>query len=49
MSEYKCPLCGNEFDQEGVSACRGCPLSGGCNLVRCSNCGYEFAPGVDER
>ena len=36
-----CPLCSNRFDM--TSNCHdGCPLSNGCSLVRCPNCGYEF-------
>ncbi len=39
----KCSLCGLEFSKEdGISACRSCPLSKGCNMVRCPNCGYEI-------
>ena len=38
----KCALCGHEFDEEqSGSSCKGCPLSGACNMVRCPNCGYE--------
>lgn len=40
----KCPLCGNEFDEEKSTAgCAGCGKSG-CGLVRCPNCFYEFPP-----
>jgi rubredoxin len=39
----KCPLCGLEFQQEeGTAACANCPLSKGCNMVRCPNCDYEI-------
>ncbi|UCG75669.1 MAG: ferrous iron transport protein A [Gemmatimonadota bacterium] len=37
-----CPMCGYEFDREDTLCGHGCPLGSLCNLVRCSNCGYEF-------
>lgn len=37
----KCPLCGYQFEEEDVVACKGCPLFKGCNMVRCPNCGFE--------
>lgn len=38
----KCEMCGNVFAREqAASACKGCPLARGCNLVRCPRCGYE--------
>ena len=39
----KCPLCSFEFNDQ--DACKGCGLLGigGCVLIRCPNCGYEFA------
>ena len=41
----KCPLCGLEFSKEdGNAACASCPLSKGCTMIRCPNCGYELAP-----
>lgn len=41
----KCPFCGLGFDRENADAsCEGCPLSKGCKLIRCPNCGYEMAP-----
>ncbi len=40
----KCPLCGYRFEEAETTGCRGCPLRGGCNMVRCPNCGYEFIP-----
>lgn len=48
-SKNKCPLCGFEFQESDETACKTCPMSGSCTLVRCPNCGYEFIPGVDER
>ncbi len=36
-----CPLCSATFDM--VSNCHdGCPMSNGCSLVRCPQCGFEF-------
>ncbi|MFW5898698.1 MAG: hypothetical protein ACOCT7_02455 [Candidatus Saliniplasma sp.] len=49
MTEKKCPLCGNRFEESEATACSGCILGGNCNLVKCTNCGYEFMPGVDDR
>jgi len=38
----KCPLCGLEFEEsEGLAACKSCPVSRTCGLVKCPNCGYE--------
>ncbi len=37
-----CPMCGFEFDRDDTLCGHGCPLGSLCNLVRCSNCGYEF-------
>ncbi len=41
---FKCPLCGHRFKEDGAVGCKGCPLRGGCSMVRCPNCGYEFIP-----
>lgn len=39
----KCLLCGYQFEEnEGSTTCVGCPLSKGCNMVCCPNCGYEI-------
>lgn len=39
----KCGLCGNEFDEtSGKASCPSCPVSRGCNLLKCPNCGYEM-------
>ena len=39
----KCPLCGHEFDRQvAAEACAGCPVAGGCKLIRCPKCGYEM-------
>lgn len=41
----RCGYCGYKFSEtEAVPACRGCPLAGGCRLVRCPRCGYEMPP-----
>ncbi len=41
----KCALCGFEFDErQAHNACAKCPMTKGCKLVRCPNCGYETAP-----
>ena len=37
-----CPMCGYEFDRDDTLCGHGCPLGSLCNLVRCSNCEYEF-------
>jgi len=37
---YECPLCSTDFES---AACRSsCPMSRGCDMVRCPRCGYEF-------
>jgi hypothetical protein len=39
-----CPLCGFNFGREEQSwACQRCPLASGCRLIRCPQCGYEWA------
>jgi len=39
----RCPLCGREFgESEAQVGCRGCPVAGKCNMIRCPNCGYEI-------
>jgi DtxR family Mn-dependent transcriptional regulator/ferrous iron transport protein A len=35
-----CPLCRKTF--EGREACSSCGLFGGCRLICCPHCGYEF-------
>jgi C4-type Zn-finger protein len=37
----KCPLCGAGLTG-AKSACASCPLHGGCNMLCCENCGYQF-------
>lgn len=35
-----CPLCQHKF--EGRTACHGCGMMAGCQLICCPQCGYEF-------
>lgn len=42
MAVYRCPLCGNRFDEKDAEKCQGCLLAKKCNLVMCPNCNYEF-------
>lgn len=37
-----CPLCQHEFDSSGDNCHSGCPISAGCNSIKCPNCQYEF-------
>lgn len=37
---YDCPLCSLAFD--GASCHGSCPMSRGCEMVRCPRCQYEF-------
>jgi hypothetical protein len=37
---HHCPLCSLEFD--GETCPPSCPMAGGCALIRCPKCGYEF-------
>jgi len=41
---FDCPLCGLAFTH-GEQVCGGCPLSGGCDVVRCPRCSYSFPRG----
>lgn len=38
---FDCPLCGMAFTH-GEQVCGSCPLSAGCDIVRCPSCGYSF-------
>ena len=41
----KCSLCGFHYsEQEVQTACSACPVTKGCQLLRCPNCGYETPP-----
>jgi hypothetical protein len=35
-----CALCGFRFDEKQAGCRPSCPMSGGCNLVCCPNCGH---------
>jgi Fe2+ transport system protein FeoA len=37
-----CPLCGFEFDKNGMACHTACPLSRQCSIVCCPNCGYQM-------
>jgi hypothetical protein len=37
-----CTMCGHLFSPDRQSACQGCPLQKGCQLVRCPACGFEM-------
>ena len=39
---HTCPLCGYEFDIEGMSCHTSCPMSKGCHILCCPNCGYQI-------
>ena len=40
-ADTTCPLCIASFAM--VNNCHdGCPMSNGCSLVRCPDCGFEF-------
>jgi hypothetical protein len=40
-----CGMCGHSFTKQEGAACRsGCPVAGGCGMVTCPACGYEFPP-----
>jgi hypothetical protein len=44
---YLCNLCGYRFDEHEMAekGCVTCAASpGGCGLVRCPSCGYEWPP-----
>lgn len=41
MENLKCPLCGAVLTGE-KGACASCPLHSGCNMLCCSNCGYQI-------
>lgn len=38
---FQCGVCGTRFIHGG-RVCGACPLSAGCDLVRCPRCGYQF-------
>jgi hypothetical protein len=38
---FSCSLCGHAFTHGG-RVCGACPVSSGCDLVKCPNCGFQF-------
>jgi hypothetical protein len=38
----RCTLCGYEFDTTSLACHAACPLSTGCAVVCCPNCGYHM-------
>lgn len=36
-----CALCGYMFDAYGMACHTSCPLSAGCHITCCPNCGYQ--------
>lgn len=39
---HTCPLCGYEFDPQAMQCHTSCPLSSGCHILCCPNCGYQI-------
>ena len=37
----KCSLCGYEFDEKSLACHSQCPMSDGCAIICCPNCGYQ--------
>ncbi|MBM4424113.1 MAG: hypothetical protein FJ030_12090 [Chloroflexi bacterium] len=40
-----CSLCGYEYDETNMACHAACPMSNGCAILCCPNCGYQV---VDE-
>ena len=40
-TRFTCGLCGEVFTHGG-QVCGACPISNGCDLVKCPACGYQF-------
>ncbi len=38
---FDCSLCGCRFSHGG-QVCGSCPMSTGCELVKCPHCGFQF-------
>jgi rubredoxin len=38
----RCTLCGHEFDPAALACHSACPLSAGCAVICCPNCGYHM-------
>jgi hypothetical protein len=43
-TEFTCGLCGEVFTHGG-QVCGSCPMSNGCDLVKCPSCGFQFPRG----
>jgi hypothetical protein len=42
VTAITCGFCRAAFEEDQAQpTCAGCPLKGGCQLVRCPHCGYE--------
>lgn len=39
-TQFRCDLCGCRFTH-GEQVCGRCPMSAGCELIACPNCGYS--------
>ena len=37
----RCELCGYEFDSTSLECHSQCPMSRGCIIICCPNCGYQ--------
>jgi hypothetical protein len=35
-----CMMCGYRFDPSQQTACKGCPVQSGCQLICCPACGF---------
>ncbi len=47
-TQTRCGLCGRAFEPEDArQACRGCPMSRWCGMIKCPHCGYEMPPPRD--
>ncbi|MEJ2708161.1 MAG: hypothetical protein P8074_11155 [Anaerolineales bacterium] len=38
---FTCTMCGYRFDPSQRTACSGCPVQRGCQLICCPSCGFE--------
>lgn len=38
---HQCPLCGFRFDATALTCHTSCPMSSGCHIICCPNCGYQ--------
>jgi hypothetical protein len=39
----RCPFCERKFEEEQArKGCTVCPLTKGCQMLRCPHCGYEM-------